>query len=261
MGRLAGKTAIITGGARGQGDAEVRRFVAEGANVVIADLLDESGEKLAAELGDAATYLHTDVTQEADWAKAVAAAERYGPLNILVNNAAIHWVRPIEFETAEGMEKIWRVNALGPFLGMKAVLEPMRRAGGGSIINISSIAGTTGLAYHGAYAHTKWALRGLTKVAAVEFGGSGIRVNSIHPGPIKTTMLPGFEDPTVDERFTRLPARRAGEAWEVAALVVFLASDESAFITGVEHTIDGGSTAGQPIPYEWDPANTGPQAP
>jgi 3alpha(or 20beta)-hydroxysteroid dehydrogenase len=259
MGRLAGKTAIITGGARGQGEAEVRRFVAEGANVVIGDLLDEQGEKLAAELGTAATYLHMDVTQQSDWERAVAAAEAYGPLNVLVNNAAIHWVRPIEFETAEGFEKMWRVNALGPFLGMKAVLEPMRRAGGGSIVNISSTAGITGYAYHGAYGHTKWALRGLTKVAAVEFGGSRIRVNSVHPGPIKTTMLPGFEDPTVDERFKRMPAGRAGDASEVASLVVFLASDESAFITGEEHVIDGGSTAGPQIPYEWDPAADGPK--
>jgi 3alpha(or 20beta)-hydroxysteroid dehydrogenase len=179
---------------------------------------------------------------------------------VLVNNAAIHWTRPIEFETAEGFEKMWRVNALGPFLGMKTVLEPMRRAGGGSIVNISSTAGITGYAYHAAYGHTKWALRGLTKVAAVEFGEAHIRVNSIHPGPIKTGMLPGFQDPEVDERFTRLPARRAGEPSEVASLVLFLASDESAFITGVEHIIDGGSTTGPPIPYEWDPAVHGPKS-
>jgi 3alpha(or 20beta)-hydroxysteroid dehydrogenase len=259
MGRLAGKTAIITGGARGQGEAEVRRFVAEGANVVVGDLLDEAGEKLAAELGDSVTYLHMDVSQQADWDRAVAAAEALGPLNVLVNNAAIHWTRPIALETAEGFEKMWRVNALGPFLGMKAVLEPMRRAGGGSIVNISSTAGITGYAYHGAYGHTKWALRGLTKIAAIEFGEAGIRVNSVHPGPIKTGMLPGFEDPDVDERFNRMPARRAGEPSEVASLVLFLASDESAFITGMEHVIDGGSNAGPPIPYEWDPAVHGPK--
>jgi 3alpha(or 20beta)-hydroxysteroid dehydrogenase len=262
MGRLAGKTAIITGGARGQGEAEVRRFAAEGANVLIGDLLDEQGEKLAAELagGDGTVrYLHMDVTQEADWAKAVAAAEELGPLDVLVNNAAIHWFRPIEHETAAGLEQMWRVNALGPFLGMKAVLEPMRRAGGGSIVNISSTAGITGYAFHGAYAHTKWALRGLTKVAAVEFGEAGIRVNSVHPGPIKTTMLPGYENPDVDQRFRRLPAGRAGDAEEVAALVLFLASDESRFITGVEHIIDGGSTAGTAIPYEWNADIHGPK--
>jgi 3alpha(or 20beta)-hydroxysteroid dehydrogenase len=260
MARLAGKTAIITGGSRGQGEAEVRRFAAEGANVVVGDVLDDAGEKLAAELGDAVTYLHLDVTNPADWAAAVAAAEAYGPLNVLVNNAAIHWTRPIEHETAEGLEKMWRVNALGPFLGMQAVLEPMRRAGGGSIVNISSTAGMTGYAYHGAYGHTKWALRGLTKVAAIEFGASGIRVNSIHPGPIKTAMLPDHENPAVDERFAKMPAGRAGDASEVASLVVFLASDESAFITGREHVIDGGSTAGPPIPYVWDPAVHGPNA-
>jgi 3alpha(or 20beta)-hydroxysteroid dehydrogenase len=236
MGRLDGKVAIITGAARGQGEAEARRFVAEGAKVVLGDVLDEEGTRVAADLGDAATYLHLDVTSEADWAAAVAAAGRFGPLGVLVNNAAIHWVRPIEYETVAGMEKIWRVNLVGPFLGMQAVLAPMRAAGVGSIINVSSIAGLTGLAYHGAYGHTKWALRGLTKTAAVEFGGSGIRVNSVHPGPIKTSMLtksPGMSE-APQARFRHLPARRAGEPEEVASLVVFLASDESAFMTGTE---------------------------
>jgi 3alpha(or 20beta)-hydroxysteroid dehydrogenase len=257
-GRLHGKVAIITGGARGQGEAEVRRFVAEGAKVVIGDVLDDAGEKVAADLGEGATYAHLDVTNEADWASAVALAEeRYGPLNVLVNNAAIHWFKPIEFETADGLERMWRVNALGPFLGMKAVLEPMRRAGGGSIVNISSTAGITGYAFHGAYGHTKWALRGLSRVAAVEFGPSGIRVNTVHPGPIKTTMLPDYENPEIDKRFNKLPLQRAGDADEVAKLVVFLASDDSSFITGIEHVIDGGSTTGPPIPYEWDPVTEG----
>jgi 3alpha(or 20beta)-hydroxysteroid dehydrogenase len=258
--RLEGKVAIITGAARGQGEAEARRFVAEGAKVVLGDVLDDDGKRVAAELGDAAVYQHLDVTSEADWAAAVQTAQRFGPLNVLVNNAAIHWVRPIEFETAEALEKIWRVNFLGPFLGMKTVLPAMRAAGGGSIINVSSIAGTTGLAYHGAYGHTKWALRGVTKTAAVEFGGDGVRVNSVHPGPINTSMMtksPGVDD----QRFKHLPARRAGEPEEVASLAVFLASDESAFMTGTEFVIDGGSTAGPPPTYRWTPEEHGAKAP
>jgi 3alpha(or 20beta)-hydroxysteroid dehydrogenase len=252
MGRLDGKVAIITGAARGQGEAEARRFVAEGAKVVLADVLDDDGERVAKELGENAAYVHLDVSNEADWSAAVVVAQAFGALNVLVNNAAIHWVRPIERETAAGMEKMWRVNLLGPFLGMQVVLEPMRAAGGGSIINVSSTAGLTGLAYHGAYGHTKWGLRGLTKVAAVEFGGSGIRVNSVHPGPINTNMLtksPGM----AGNRFQHLPARRHGEPEEVASLLVFLASDESAFMTGTEFVIDGGSQAGPALPYEWDP--------
>jgi 3alpha(or 20beta)-hydroxysteroid dehydrogenase len=250
MGRLDGKVAIITGGARGQGEAHARAFVAEGAKVVIGDVLDEPGQAVARDLGDAARYVHLDVTRETDWAAAVAAATAMGPLKVLVNNAAIHWVRPIEHETPQGFELIWRVNLFGPFLGMKAVLEPMRAAGGGSIVNISSTAGLIGYAFHGAYGSAKWGLRGLTKVAAVEMGRDGIRVNSVHPGPINTAMMsrsPGM-DP---DRFKAIPAQRHGEPEDVANLVVFLASDESSFITGTEHTIDGGSTIGPPIPYEW----------
>jgi 3alpha(or 20beta)-hydroxysteroid dehydrogenase len=253
VGRLDGKVAIITGAARGQGEAEARRFVAEGAKVVLGDVLDDAGVAVAAALGGAATYCHLDVTSEADWAAAVAAAQRFGPLNVLVNNAAIHWVRPIEHETVAALEKIWRVNLVGPFLGMQAVLAPMRAAGGGSIVNVSSTAGLTGLPYHGAYGHTKWALRGLTKTAAVEFGASGVRVNSVHPGPINTNMT--SKSPGASEnRFRALPAGRIGEPEEVASLAVFLASDESAFITGTELVIDGGSQAGPALTYEWDPA-------
>jgi 3alpha(or 20beta)-hydroxysteroid dehydrogenase len=257
MGRLDGKVVIITGGARGQGEAHARLCVEEGARVVFGDVLDDDGAKVAADLGEAARYVHLDVTSEADWASAVSLAESMGPLRVLVNNAAIHWTRPIEYENAIGFERIWRVNLLGPFLGIKAVIEPMRRAGGGSIINISSTAGLTGLAYHGAYGSAKWGLRGLTRTAAVELGRDGIRVNSIHPGPINTAMMtrsPGVEETDFDERFKHLPARRYGEPSEVAQLVVFLASDDSAFITGTEHTIDGGSTAGPPVTFSWDPA-------
>jgi 3alpha(or 20beta)-hydroxysteroid dehydrogenase len=258
MGRLDGKVVIVTGGARGQGEAHARLCVEEGARVVFGDVLDGDGAKVAADLGSAARYMHLDVTSEADWAAAVAAAEEMGPVRGLINNAAIHWTRPIEYENAIGFERIWRVNLFGPFLGIKAVIEPMRRAGGGSIINISSTAGLTGLAYHGAYGSAKWGLRGLTRTAAVELGGDGIRVNSIHPGPINTAMMTRGrgvdEDIDFDERFKLLPARRCGEPREVAQLAVFLLSDDSSFITGTEHTIDGGSVTGPPIAYEWDPA-------
>ncbi|MEO5840607.1 MAG: glucose 1-dehydrogenase [Acidimicrobiales bacterium] len=257
MGKLDGKVAIITGGARGQGEAHARLCVEEGAHVVIGDVLDDDGQTVAAELGEKARYVHLDVSRAEDWANAVAVAESMGSLRVLVNNAAIHWTRPIEFETADGFERIWRVNLLGAFLGIKAAIEPMRRAGGGSIINISSTAGLTGLAYHGAYGSAKWGMRGLTRTAAVELGGDGIRVNSVHPGPINTAMMsksPGFQAADSEERFQNLPARRCGEPSEVAQLVVFLASDDSAFITGTEHTIDGGSMAGPPIAFKWDPA-------
>ena len=256
MGKLDGKVAIITGGARGQGEAHARLFVEEGAHVVIGDVLDDDGAKVAAELGAAARYVHLDVSSEADWAAAVATATAMGPLNVLVNNAAIHWMRPLEFENAVGFEKIWRVNLFGPFLGIKAAIEPMRRAGGGSIVNISSTAGLTGLAYHGAYGSAKWGLRGLTRTAAVELGKDKIRVNSIHPGPINTAMMtrsPGVEGEDLYERYKHLPLRRYGEPDEVSSLVVFLASDESAFITGTEHTIDGGSMAGPVLALTWDP--------
>jgi 3alpha(or 20beta)-hydroxysteroid dehydrogenase len=254
-GRLTGKTAIITGAARGQGEAHARRFVAEGAKVVLADVLDDDGARVAAELGASARFVHLDVTSEADWDTAIAAAQELGPLNVLVNNAAIHWVRPIEFESADRLEKIWRVNFLGSYIGMQKAIAPMRAAGGGSIVNVSSTAGLTGLAYHSAYGHTKWALRGVTKVAAVELGGDGIRVNSVHPGPINTNMLSASPGASPDRaRFQHLPARRYGEPDEVASLMVFLASDESAFMTGTEFVIDGGSQAGPPPTYQWDPA-------
>ena len=240
--RLDGKVAIITGGSRGQGEAHARLFVAEGAQVLIADVLDEPGEKLANDLGDAAIYRHLDVSKEADWAAAVQATlDAFGTLNVLVNNAAIHHIVPIEQETREFFDRILAINLIGPFLGMQAVLPAMRAAGGGAIVNISSTAGIKGYYGHGAYGATKWGLRGLSKTAAVEFGPDGIRVNSIHPGPIRTDMMPQGEDSLA--RYKMLPLGRHGEPEEVAELVCFLASDASSFITGMEHIIDGGSTA------------------
>ena len=240
--RLDGKVAIITGGSRGQGEAHARLFVKEGAKVVIGDVLDDAGEALAKELGNAAIYRPLDVSDEAQWAAAVDEAVRtFGKLNVLVNNAAIHHIVPIEEETREFFEHILAVNLIGPFLGMQAVLAPMRAAGGGSIVNISSTAGIRGYYGHGTYGATKWGLRGLSKVAGVEFGPSGIRVNSVHPGPIRTDMMPQTPDNLA--RFKLIPVGRHGEPEEVSQLVCFLASDESSYINATEHIIDGGSSA------------------
>ncbi|MCB0996703.1 MAG: SDR family oxidoreductase [Acidimicrobiales bacterium] len=244
MGLLDGRVAIVTGGAQGMGAAHCRRFVAEGATVVIADVADELGQALADELGDAAHYVHLDVSSEQEWADAVALAAGLGPLRVLVNNAAIHWLAPIVDETVEGLRRILDVNLVGTFIGIRSVVDPMTAAGGGSIINISSIAGLTGLDEHGAYGASKWGVRGLTKVAAVELGPVGIRVHSVHPGPIESGMLPADRHGH-PEFFTHLPLQRAGSPEEVADLVSYLASDQSSYQTGGEYVVDGGSVAGR----------------
>ena len=249
MGRLDGKTAVITGAARGQGEAEARLFAAEGARVVITDVLDEEGRSVAEDIGDAALFVHHDVGSESDWAGVMAAAtDEFGGLDVLVNNAAIHWVRAIEDETLEGLKRILDVNLVGSFLGIRSAIAPMRARGGGSIVNISSTAGLTGYAWHGAYGASKWGVRGITKVAAVELGPDRIRVNSVHPGPIETDMLPPDRAGLGDARFKSMPLRLAGQPAEVAELVLFLASDASSFTTGAEIAVDGGSMAGPPAP-------------
>jgi 3alpha(or 20beta)-hydroxysteroid dehydrogenase len=245
-GRLAGKVAIITGGARGQGEAEARLFVAEGASVVITDVLDDEGRTVAKELGDAARFVAHNVADEGNWQRAVdTAVGQFGLLNVVVNNAAIHWLRAIEDETLEGFNRILSVNLLGTFLGIRTAIRPLRAAGGGSIVNISSIAGMTGLAWHGAYGSAKWAVRGLTKTAAVELGPDGIRVNSVHPGPIATAMMSPVGVNDAPDRFAQMPLGRAGQPIEAAELVLWLASDASSYVTGAEFVIDGGSTAGR----------------
>jgi 3alpha(or 20beta)-hydroxysteroid dehydrogenase len=245
MGRLDGKVALITGGAGGQGTAESRRFVAEGARVAIADVTDEAGKALADELGDAAVYLHLDVTSEDDWTAAVEAVEtQFGKLDVLVNNAGILRFSAIADTTLDDYMKVIQVNQVGVFLGMRTAVEPMKRAGGGSIVNISSIEGMFGGPFLVAYTASKFAVRGMTKVAAVELGQHGIRVNSIHPGAVATDMtgsIPGV-DAEAMARFLSpaVPVGRLATAEDVSNLCLFLASDESGYCSGSEFVIDGG---------------------
>ena len=242
MGRLNGKIILISGGARGQGAAEARRCVAEGARVVIGDLLDDAGNALAAELNGAAVYVHQDVTKEADWDAALQAAEAMGGLHGLINNAGIYQPKRLMDTDAELFERHMRVNQLGCFLGMKAVVPLMEKSGGGSIVNISSTAGLRGSPGAIAYSATKWALRGMTKAAAVDLAPRKIRVNSVHPGPIDTAMLKVRTAEENEQRLQFVPMKRMGTADEIASLVVYLLSDESGYVTGAEVAIDGGST-------------------
>ncbi len=242
MGRLQDKVVIISGGARGQGAAEARLVVAEGGKAVIGDVLEAEGRRLADELGSNAVFLRHDVTEEADWAKAVEAAQAFGGLHGMVNNAGIYIPKPLLETDAALFERHMRVNQLGCFLGMKAVAGLMERSGGGSIVNISSVAGLRGSPGAIAYSATKWALRGMTKAAAIDFAPRRIRVNSVHPGPIDTEMLHVRTPEQNERRLQLVPMKRMGTAEEVAQLVLFLLSDESAYITGAEVAIDGGAT-------------------
>lgn len=245
MGKLDGQVAIVTGGARGQGGAEARLFAAEGATVVITDVLDEVGAQTAAECGG--IYLHHDVSSEADWAKVIETVmARYDRIGVLVNNAGIFKLGRLTDTTLEDYMKVIDVNQVGVFLGMRAVAPAMINAGKGAIVNISSIAGMQGSPGAIAYGASKWAVRGMTKSAATELGPFGIRVNSIHPGLIETDML--HQIPAVDadggERMTRrIPIRRIADPKEVAKLALFLACDDSSYSSGAEFIIDGGMTA------------------
>jgi 3alpha(or 20beta)-hydroxysteroid dehydrogenase len=244
MARFDNKVVLVSGGARGQGAAEARLLVAQGAKVVIGDVLDNQGQALAADLGPAAVFVRHDVTSEADWARAVEAAEKLGgSLHGLVNNAGIYQPAPL-METDDALwQRHIQINQYGCFLGMKSVVPAMERSGGGSIVNISSIAGLKGSAGSFAYAATKWALRGMTKSAAIDLGSRKIRVNSVHPGPIDTDMI-AFRTPDErEERMKQVPVLRYGTPEEVAQLVAFLLSDESSYITGAEIAIDGAVSA------------------
>jgi NAD(P)-dependent dehydrogenase (short-subunit alcohol dehydrogenase family) len=250
MGRLDGKVVLISGGARGQGAVEVRLFAREGARVVFGDLLDTEGRQLEAEIrgaGGEVTYLHLDVTREDDWRAAVGAAvNRYGRLDVLVNNAGILLRKRTEDTSAEEWDRVLAVNVTGVFFGTKHALPALRQAGGGSIVNISSIAGLVGSVYgSSAYTATKGAVRLFTKSIAIQHAGENIRCNSIHPGPIDTEMMRDvFGDPAMrEERRNRIPLRRIGRAEDVAYGALYLASDEASFVTGAELVIDGGITA------------------
>jgi 3alpha(or 20beta)-hydroxysteroid dehydrogenase len=248
MGRLDGKVALITGGARGMGKSHVRHFVAEGARVVFGDVRDEQGAYVAAGLGEqSCRYLHHDVTSEDDWAAAVALAVGvFGRLDVLVNNAGVLAFAPIADMPLADFRRILEVNAVGCWLGMKAVIDPMTKADGGSIVNISSIEGFTGAAGLSAYSASKFAVRGMTKVAARELGQFGIRVNSVHPGGVLTRMVVDSAGGRDDGgAFIRsVPLARFAEPVEISRLVAYLASDESSYSTGSEFIADGGMLAG-----------------
>lgn len=246
-GRLEGKIAIISGAAQGQGEAEARRFAAEGASVVVGDIQDAAGRAVAESIGDRARFVHLDVTDPEDWAAAVDLAEReFGPVDVLVNNAGVLVFGPLQTLTADQMRLSLDVNLMGTFHGMQTVYRSMKAAGGGSIVNISSYGGLTGLPMLGAYVAAKFAVRGLTKTAAIDFGRAGIRVNSVHPGGVNTPMTQNPDGSSTDDSAysQSLPIKRHATVEEIASLVLFLASDESSYCTGAEFVIDGGGLAG-----------------
>ncbi len=251
MGKLNGKVALISGGARGQGAAEAASFAREGAKVVFGDIRDAEGQKVEAAIrsaGGEAVYVHLDVTSEADWQGAVrTATDRYGALNILINNAAIVIPRvPIEERTTAEWDRVMAVNAKGVFLGTKYAIPAMRRAGGGSIVNISSVAGIgQSLHQEPAYAASKGAIRIFTKVTASQHAKDKIRCNSVHPGPVDTEMLHSAmpDREVLQRRLQRVPLGRMGTVDEIVAAVLYLASDDSSYVTGSELVIDGGALA------------------
>ncbi len=245
MGRLDGKIAVITGGARGQGAEEGRLFTAEGATVILTDVLDDEGKRTAAEL-QGGQYMHLDVHSEKEWEATIdTVVAKYGRVDVLVNNAGVDLAKRFELTTLEDWNRVVAINQTGVFLGMRTVARAMFAVGKGcSIVNISSVAGMEGVKGRGAYGSTKWAVRGMTKVAANEWGDRGIRVNSIHPGIIETPMTAGlraFTDADVRAKTERtIPLGRMGQALDIAYMALFLASDESAYCTGQEFVVDGG---------------------
>ncbi|MCH2169196.1 glucose 1-dehydrogenase [Myxococcota bacterium] len=248
--RLAGKVALVTGGARGIGEAVVRVFTAEGARVLFGDLRDELGERVAKDIGCDAAYLHHDVREEESWRQFVdAAAERFGRIDALVNNAGIIHISPLIDTSLGDYLDVVNTNQLGCFLGMRSVAPVMAKAGRGSIVNISSTQGLEGAAGLSAYVASKFAVTGMTQTAALELGPQGIRVNSIHPGGIDTEMgdgdMEGFEEIDSEAFFASTPAGRMGAPEEVARMALYLASDESDYVRGAAFRVDGGIMAGE----------------
>jgi 3alpha(or 20beta)-hydroxysteroid dehydrogenase len=245
MGRVDGKVALISGGARNIGGASARQLVGEGAKVVIGDLLDEEGAALADELGESARYVHLDVTSDEDWRAAVELTVReFGRLDVLFNNAGIFNGGQLQRYKTEQWQQMLDVNLTGAFLGIRAAADAMIASGGGSIINTSSIEGLRGTPWAHGYVASKWGLRGLTKSVALELAPHGIRVNSLHPGRISTPATDAMPADMIP-----IPLGRPGQPDEVAAFVVFLASDESSFATGSEFTMDGGTVTAIPTKF------------
>ena len=245
MTRLAGKVAIITGGAQGQGAAASRLFVQEGARVVIGDIADEPGKQLADELGESAHYVHLDVSDEQSWQAAVdEAVATFGPVDVLVNNAGILMFADLTKMPVEDLDRLFKVNVFGCFLGMKTVAPVMIENGGGSIVNSSSVEGLAGMSSLVGYTGSKFAVRGMTKAAAMELGPKGIRVNSVHPGMVDTGMTRGYAgEEGMKWAASRVALKRVGQPEDIARMYVFLASDDSSFSTGAEFVADGGCTA------------------
>lgn len=260
MPRLEGKIAIVTGAARGTGEQTARLFADEGARVVVADVLEEEGARTAAEIGASAHFVRLDVTDEASWANAVEQTRaRFGRPNVLVNNAGLLHIQSLLETPSSVVERLWRVNSLGPFLGMQAVARDMQAAGGGSIVNVSSVDGLSAKNGLSAYSPSKWALRGLTRVAALELGQLGIRVNAVCPeagGPgMRRAFTPEGIDPMKTLAFTHdvIPHNQKRPGIEIirdiARMIVFLASDESLSCTGGDYPVDAGWTAGRRLKF------------
>ena len=251
MGRFDGRAVLVTGAARGTGEATARAFAAEGARVLLGDVRDELGREVARQIGPAAEYCRLDVSSEADLALAMDALRaRFGRLDVLVNNAAILHLGPIAKTSLETWNRLVAVNQTGPFLGIRAATEPMRASGGGAIVNIASIDGLEGMNGVSAYASTKWALRGLTRCAALELGRFGIRVNTVCPAGGNDEMSAPFRPPGVDATAfveNRAIPRRA-QMREITAMILFLCSDEASFCTGGDYVVDGGHTCGTFVP-------------
>ena len=244
MRRLEGRVVLITGAARGQGEAEARLFASEGAKLVLGDVRDAEGKAVAESLGEAAAYAHHDVADPASWQSFTdLAVRRFGRIDALVNNAGIMLYKPLEEMTLEEYRSVIDVNQVGCFLGIKAVVPAMRAAGGGAIVNVSSSAGLRGFAKGIGYVSSKFAVRGLTRTAAIELGPLGIRVNSLHPGGVDTALGWGYPGVDLEQLYRSTPLGRIGEPVEMARVALFLISDESSYCTGAEFVADGGMLA------------------